>query len=257
MATIAAATGRSDHRVAVVLGSGLSDVARALVDSEPIPFSQLGLPDSTIAGHEGSLHHGEVAGVPTLVFAGRVHLYEGHDARTVTRGVEAAIEAGCSTIILTNAVGVLDLTLEVGAPVLIADHLNLTGHNPLAGPHDGRGPRFLDLTQVYDASLRALARGVDASLRETVFAQLLGPTYETPAEVEMLRRLGAGTVGMSTALEAIMARYLGARVLGISVVTNYAAGVSGEPLSHDEVAAAGRAAAQRLEAILRGVIAAL
>jgi purine-nucleoside phosphorylase len=255
---VARATGREGWEVAVVLGSGLSDIARALAPSEPVPYGRIeGMPSSTVEGHEGSLYAGELDGVATLAFAGRTHLYEGRDSTAVTYAVRSAIEAGCEVVILTNAAGGIDPELEVGAPCLISDHLNLTGVNPLAGPHDGRGPRFLDLTEVYDRDLRARARAVDQDLREGVYAGLLGPTYETPAEVRMLRALGADLVGMSTVHEAIAARYLGARVLGLSVVTNPAAGITARPLSHDEVAAAGHRAAQRLEKIIRGVIASL
>jgi purine-nucleoside phosphorylase len=249
-------TGRDDYRVAVVLGSGLSSLAGSLVGGEPIPYSSIaGMPVSAVAGHEGALYAGDVAGVPALVFAGRVHLYEGHSARTVTHWVRAAVDAGCSTIVLTNAAGGINPELQVGAPCLISDHLNLTGTSPLIGPNDDAvGPRFLDQTEVYDTKLRAMAHDVDTDLKEGVYASLIGPTYETPAEVRMLRSLGADLVGMSTVLEAIQARYLGASVLGISVVTNQAAGISPEPLSHAEVAEAGRLAAGRLERLLRGVI---
>jgi purine-nucleoside phosphorylase len=254
--TIARATGRDGHRVAVVLGSGLSDLAGSLVGGEPVPYSNIeGMPVSSVEGHEGSLYHGELDGVATLVFAGRVHLYEGHDPGTVTHWVRAAVEDGCSTIVLTNAAGGINLGLDVGAPCLISDHLNLTGMNPLVGPNDDRvGPRFLDQTEDYTRALRALAHAVDPDLKEGVYAGLLGPTYETPAEIRMLAAMGADLVGMSTVLETIQARYLGADVLGISVVTNRAAGLSPEPLSHGEVAEAGKRAAARLETILRGVI---
>jgi purine-nucleoside phosphorylase len=247
-------TGRSDWRVAVVLGSGLGELARALVGGKPIPYSSIeGMPQSSVAGHEGSLYAGEVSGVPALVFAGRVHLYEGHEPAAVTRAVRSAVEWGCDHVILTNAAGAINEELEVGALCLISDHLNLTGTNPLSGVHDGTGPRFLDLTDVYDPELRELARRVDERLPEGVYAGLHGPTYETPAEVRMLRTLGADLVGMSTVHEAIVARYLAARVLGISVVTNFAAGISPQPLSHDEVTTAGRRAGQRLEHLLREV----
>jgi purine-nucleoside phosphorylase len=251
----ARALGRADFKVAIALGSGLSELAASLVGGDPLSYADIeGMPTSAVEGHEGSLYHGEINAVPTLVFAGRVHLYEGHDARTITTWVREAVAAGCEIVVLTNAAGAITPELDVGAPCLIADHLNLTGHNPLIGPADAAGPRFLDQTEVYSSRLRALARAVDSDLREGVYAGLLGPTYETPAEITMLRTLGADLVGMSTVLEAIQARYLGAEVLGISVVTNLAAGISSEPLSHDEVAAAGRKAAARLEKILRGVL---
>jgi purine-nucleoside phosphorylase len=254
--TISQATNRATHRVAIVLGSGLGAVARSLIPDDPVPYGDLdGMPTASVAGHEGSLYSGMVEGVDVLVFAGRVHLYEGCTAREVVRPVEAAIEAGCDTVLLTNSAGGIAPTLAVGAPCLISDQLNLTGEDPLAGPHDGRGPRFLDLSTAYDPHLRALAREVDPSLQEGVYAGLRGPSYETPAEVRMLRAMGADLVGMSTVLETIRARYLGARVLGISVVTNLAAGLTPSPLSHEEVAERGRRAAGRLESLLRGVVA--
>lgn len=254
MAGLSEITGRR-HEVAIVLGSGLSDLAKSLVGGDPIPYSQIeGMPRSTVVGHEGALYSGEVGGTSTAVLAGRVHLYEGRAPGEVVHAVETVVEEGSGVVILTNAAGGIDPGLEVGAPCLISDHLNLTGTNPLVGPHDKRGPRFLDLTEVYDARLRELARDIDPSLKEAVYAGLQGPTYETPAEVRMLRTLGAGLVGMSTVLEAITARYLGARVLGISIVSNLAAGISLMPLTHQEVAEAGRNATGRLERLLRGVI---
>jgi len=244
--------------VALVLGSGLSSLAKSLVGGDPIPYGEIeGMPVSAIEGHEGALYAAEVSGVPVVAFAGRVHMYEGHSPQIATHAIQQIVEEGCGIVILTNAAGGIDKDLQVGAPCLISDHLNLTGTNPLIGPHDNRGPRFLDLSEVYDKELRALAHSVDGDLKEGVYAGLIGPTYETPAEVRMLRTLGASLVGMSTVLEAIAAHYLGARVLGISVVTNLAAGVSPQPLSHDEVAEVGRRAAARLERLLKGVIAGL
>jgi purine-nucleoside phosphorylase len=258
MASIPGVTGGKLYRVAVVLGSGLSDLAGSLVGRQRIPYSDIkALPQPRVAGHEGALYAGEVEGVPALVFAGRAHLYEGHDPATTTRWVDLAVDAGCSTVVITNAAGGINPELEVGAPSLISDHINLTGTNPLVGPGDPNGDRFLDMTDVYDPELRALARSVDPELKEGIYAGLLGPTYETPAEVRMLAALGADLVGMSTVLEAIRARYLGARVLGISVVTNRAAGLSEIPLRHEEVAEAGRRAAKRLMKLLAGVIARL
>jgi len=245
-------------RVAIVLGSGLSSLAKSLVGGDPVPYGEIdGMPVSAIEGHEGALYAAEVSGVPVAAFAGRVHMYEGHTPQIATHAIQQVVEEGCKIVVLTNAAGGIDEDLEVGAPCLISDHLNLTGTNPLIGPHDKRGPRFLDLSEVYDKELRALAHSVDHDLKEGVYAGLIGPTYETPAEVRMLRTLGASLVGMSTVLEAIAAHYLGARVLGVSVVTNLAAGVSPQPLSHDEVAEVGRSAAARLERLLSGVIAGL
>ena len=249
------AAGGKEADVAVVLGSGLSDIAARLTGARPVPFADIdGLPASTVIGHEGALYAGEVRGVRALVFAGRVHLYEGHTPGAVTLAVRAAVRAGCSTVVLTNAAGGLDPSLAVGTPCLISDHLNLTGTNPLVGAAAPDTARFPDMSRVYDARLRALAKKVDPQLEERVYAGLVGPSYETPAEVRMLQTLGAGLVGMSTVLEAIAARALGARVLGISVVTNLAAGLSPQPLSHDEVSAAGKRAAGRLERLLAGIL---
>ena len=255
ISAITRAVGRDNFKVALALGSGLSDVGASLVEGGPIPYSSVeGMPASTVEGHEGSIYFGDIGDVPTLVFAGRFHLYEGYDARTVTHWVREAVATGCTVVILTNAAGGMASRLRVGAPCLISDHLNLTGHNPLVGPADGTGPRFLDQTEVYSRRIRDLAHSVDGDLQEGVYAGLLGPTYETPAEIRMLQTLGADLVGMSTVLEAIQARHLGAEVLGISVVTNMAAGLSAAPLNHAEVAAAGANAAARLEKLLRGVI---
>ncbi len=247
----------ASSRVAVVLGSGLSEVARALIPEDPTPYSQLeGLAVPTAGSHEGALYAGRVEGVSTLVFAGRLHLYEGHGVAAVVRPIGLAKEAGCEVVVLTNASGGIDPDLQPGSIAVISDHLNLTGTNPLVG-HEDAAPRFLDLSDVYDADLRAVARSADPTLREAVYAGLLGPVYETPAEIRMLRAMGADLVGMSTVLEAIEARRLGLRVVGLSLVTNAAAGLSPSKLDHGEVSAAGRAAARRFETLLRKVIAAL
>jgi len=253
---IEAEAGRGGWRAAVVLGSGLGPLAGELIDAEPIPYSAIqGMPTSSVAGHSGSLYAGGVEGTPTLIFSGRVHLYEGHDPAAVTYAVRAAIGAGCDVIVLVNAAGAIDPNLQVGAPCLISDHLNLTGRTPLLGPNDDSiGPRFLDQTEVYDSRIRALARELDPDLPEGVYAGLLGPTYETPAEVRMLRTLGADMVGMSTVMEAIAARYLGARVGGISVISNPAAGLTEKPPSHEEVLRAAEQARPRLVKLLRGVL---
>jgi len=253
--TIAELTGRDHHKVAIALGSGLGGAGGAPVGGEPIPYGEIeGMPSSTVVGHEGALYSGEVGGVPVLLFSGRVHLYEGHDARTVTRWVTLAVEAGCDTIVLTNAAGGIRPDLEVGAPYLISDQLNLTGMSPLIGAHDERGPRFPSMVDVYDPELRALARKVDPTLGEGVYAGLLGPAYETPAEVQMLATAGADFVGMSTVLEAMMARYLGARVLGLSLVTNLGAGLTDEEPTHEEVARIGALTSDRVQELLRRLI---
>jgi purine-nucleoside phosphorylase len=242
--------------IAIALGSGLSGLAESLVGGQPIPYDELdGIPASAVTGHEGALYVGEVGDNKVLVFAGRVHLYEGYDARTVTKWVRAAISAGCHTIVLTNAAGLINPDLETGAPCLISDHLNLTGTNPLIGPNDDSlGPRFPDMTDAYDPRLRKLAKEVDPDLKEGVYAGLIGPTYETPAEIRMLKTLGADLVGMSTVLETIQARHRNAQVLGISVVTNMAAGLSDTALAHEEVEKAAASAAGRLERLLSGLL---
>jgi purine-nucleoside phosphorylase len=187
-----------------------------------------------------------------LVYLGRTHLYEGHPVDQVVHGVRTAAAAGCKVIVLTNASGGINQDFGVGQPVLLSDHLNLTGRSPMAGPEPpfGYSSRFVDLTAVYSPRLRALARQADPSLPEGVYAMLPGPHYETPAEIRMLRTAGADMVGMSTALEAIAARHLGLEVLGISLVTNPAAGLSSGELDHAEVIAAGQASAARVGALL-------
>lgn len=191
-----------------------------------------------------------------LVYLGRTHLYEGHPVDAVVHGVRTAAAAGCEVIVLTNASGGINPSYGVGQPVLLSDHINLTGRSPLSGPEPPPpyGSRFVDLTAVYSPRLRALARQADPSLAEGVYAALPGPHYETPAEIRMLRSAGADMVGMSTALEAIAARHLGVEVLGISLVTNAAAGLSGGDLDHAEVIAAGRAAAGRVGALLAQIL---
>lgn len=244
----------SSSDVAVVLGSGLSQVASDLVPAQPVPYTDLGLPSSGVPGHEGRLYAGRIEGKRVLAFAGRAHLYEGHDARTVTRAVRGAAEAGCRTVILTNAAGGVDPGLRPGDLCVITDHLNLTGTNPLIGTAPEVARNFLDMTDAYDPGLRGVALEVDPALREAVYAGLPGPSYETPAEVRMLRTLGADLVGMSTVLEAIAARREGARVLGLSLVTNVAAGLSNDPVDHDAVTSIGEAGGARLGRLLRGVI---
>lgn len=255
MGTIPHLTGRDRHKVAIALGSGLGGQDGAPVGGEAIPYGEIdSMPPTAVIGHEGALYSGEVGGVPTLLFSGRSHLYEGHDPAIVTKWVRLAADAGCDTFILTNAAGAVRPTLEVGAPCLISDQLNLTATSPLIGPHDERGPRFPSMIDVYDPALRELARSIDPSLQEGVYAGLLGPAYETPAEIRMLATIGADLVGMSTVLEAMMARYLGARVLGISVVTNLAAGLSEEEPTHEEVARIGALAAGRVQRLLTDLI---
>ena len=236
--------------VVVVLGSGWADVATGLGDEvSSMSLSDLpGVPTPTVPGHTGRASVvRRPGGTEVLVLAGRSHLYEGHPVDTVVHTVRTAVTAGCRRVVLTNACGSLDRELVVGSPVLLSDQLNLTGANPMCGedPPDGFPGRFCDLTDLYSPSLREAATAVDPSLRSGVYAGVLGGSFETPAEIRMLRTLGADLVGMSTVLEAIAARHLGAEIAGVSLVTNLAAGMAGE-LSHQEVLAAGRAASDRL-----------
>jgi purine-nucleoside phosphorylase len=231
------------HDVAVVLGSGWAPAADAIgATRTEIPLAELGgFPGSTVPGHTPAARSVHMGAVRVLVFLGRVHLYEGLSSATVVHGVRTAVAGG------------IRAGLSVGEPVLISDHLNLTGRSPLAGPPPP-GQRFTDLTDLYSPRLRALAREADPSLAEGVYAMMPGPHYETPAEITMLGRLGADLVGMSTVLEAIAARHLGAEVLGISLVTNLAAGLAGQSLSHAEVVEAGRVSASRMGTLLAGIL---
>lgn len=208
-AVLAERTGRVAHDVAVVLGSGWAPAAEAFGEPHaPVPVTELGgFRPPTVAGHAGKVLSTRVGELSVLVFLGRVHLYEGHHVETVVHGVRTAAAAGCRAVVLTNAAGGVNRSYVVGQPVLIADHLNLTGASPLTGPPppDGYAPRFVDLTDLYSARLRSVARSVDPSLAEGTYAALRGPHYETPSEVAMLAGLGADLVGMSTALEAIAA----------------------------------------------------
>jgi purine-nucleoside phosphorylase len=268
-ARLAELTGQPRHDVAVVLGSGWASAAAAIgTATAEVPVADLGgFPPPTVAGHAGVVRSvpvqgegqarapGEAGGVRALVFLGRAHLYEGHSPDTVVHGVRTAIAAGCRVVVLTNAAGGIS-GYPVGQPVLLRDHLNLTGRSPLAGPPppDGYPGRFADLTEAYSARLRGLAQQAGQDLPEGVYAGLPGPHYETPAEIRMLRLFGADLVGMSTVLEAIAARHLGAEVLGISLVTNPAAGLGEADLNHAEVVAAGQAAADRMGALLAAVL---
>ncbi|MCS6799464.1 MAG: purine-nucleoside phosphorylase [Myxococcota bacterium] len=246
--------------IGFVLGSGLGAFADAIEQPAAIAYEHIeGMPASTVPGHAGRLVLGLVGPVPVAVMQGRVHLYEGREASEVVHGVRLLVMLGARTIVLTNAAGGLLPGMQPGELMLIEDHMNLTGRNPLVGPNDERwGPRFPDMTDVYDPRLRALAvragQRVGVPLRSGVYAGLLGPSYETPAEVRMLARLGASAVGMSTVLEAIAARHMGARLLGISCITNLAAGLAGAPLSHDEVADVAGRVRERFIALLRAFV---
>jgi purine-nucleoside phosphorylase len=243
-------TGAPRFDVAVILGSGWSAAAEAIGPAEAeFPLDDLGgFAAPAVPGHSRTVRYVRSGDKHVLVFTGRVHLYEGHEPATIVHPVRTAISGGCGTIVLTNAAGGIREGLAAGQPVLVRDHLNLTGRSPLTGP------RFTDLTDLYTPRLRALAHEADPGLAEGVYAALPGPHYETPAEIAMLRVLGADLVGMSTVLEAIAARELGAEVLGISLVTNLAAGLSGQPLSHDEVTTTARAAAARVGELLARIL---
>jgi purine-nucleoside phosphorylase len=260
---IAERTGVDRHDVLVVLGSGWTPAAdRFGTTTAEIPVGELpGFPSVGVAGHAGVLRSVEAeGGARILALLGRVHAYEGHPLDTVVHGVRSAVRAGCHTVVLTNAAGGLRDGMHVGQPVLISDHLNLTARSPLTGPAapDALGlPRFVDLTEAYSARLRGLAREVDPSLEEGVYAGLPGPQYETPAEIRMLQTLGADLVGMSTVHEVIAARHVGAEVLALSLVTNLAAGLGDRDLDHADVLEAGRASAEAMGDLLAQVVARL
>jgi purine-nucleoside phosphorylase len=247
-------------RVGLVLGSGLGGLADALSDVTAIPFDQLpGWPAASAPGHAGRLLLGRLEGVPVACLQGRLHLYEGLDARKVVEPVLLLGRLGAGVIVLTNAAGGVNPAYRAGTLMVIRDHLNLTGRNPLLGPNDeALGTRFPDLTDVWEPELRkglhAAGSAAGVALEEGVYAGLLGPTYETPAEVRMLRTLGADAVGMSTVMEAIAARWAGLRVCGVSLVTNPGAGISDHPLTHAEVLVAANAAGPRLAGVLRGFV---
>ena len=248
-AALAERTGVPSHDVAIVLGSGWVPAIDALgTPNAEVTVTELpGFLPPTVEGHAGRIRSLDVAGVQVLPFLRRSHFYGGHGVERGVHGVRVAAAAGCRTIVLTNACGGLRPGMQVGDPVLISDHLNLTGRTPLVGA------RFVDLTDLYSARLRAMVRAIDPSISEGVYAMFPGPQYETPAEVRMAGVLGADLVGMSTVLEAIAARAEGCEVLGLSLVTNLAAGL-GDPLDHEEVLAAGRAAASRMGELLARLV---
>jgi purine-nucleoside phosphorylase len=249
-AALAEATGVPKHDVAVVLGSGWRPAADLLgASAHELAMGELpGFVRPAVAGHGGTLRSVPVGERQVLVLLGRTHLCGGHGGDAVAHGVRTAAAAGCRAVVLTNAAGGIREGMSVGEPVLVADHLNLTGVSPL------RGPRFVDLTDLYSPRLRALAREIEPALSEGVYAGLAGPHFETPAEIRMLRGLGADLVGMSTVLEAIAARAEGVEVFALSLVTNLAAGLTGAPLDHQEVLDAGAAAATRMGELLRELV---
>jgi purine-nucleoside phosphorylase len=254
--------GEHEPRVAIVLGSGLGAVADAVAAPIRVPYGELpGFPAPGAPGHQGEFVAGTLAGVPVLVQSGRFHLYEGHAPATVALPVRVFARLGIGTLILTNAAGAIRPTLRPPTLMLIADHVNLMFRNPLVGPVEEGEERFPDMSEPYDRALRALAREAARAqripLEEGVYAALLGPSFETPAEIRMLARLGADAVGMSTVPEVLAARARGMRCLGVSSVTNWAAGLAAAPLSHEEVLHAGAALAADLGTVIQGVVARL
>jgi len=249
--------------IGIVLGSGWGDFADKIINPVRIKYADVpGFPISGVKGHAGEWIHGMIGGKQALVMSGRFHSYEGYDLKTVTLPIRVMNALGVRTVILTNAAGGINTSYEVGDLMLIADHINMTGRNPLSGPnYDALGERFPDMSAAYDRQLRSLAHaaaaGIGLTLREGIYAQMSGPSFETPAEIRMLRIMGADAVGMSTVPEATVARHGGMRVMGLSCITNMAAGVLDQPLSHSEVIEAGSAAAGRisrfLEAFVRGL----
>ena len=246
---------------AVVLGSGLGDFASSLDRATSMPYGDIpNWPVSNVVGHEGRLVIGEAEGRPIAALSGRAHFYEGYDLRTVTFATRVLGVLGVKTLILTNAAGGINSGFAPGDLMVIDDHINLLGSSPLTGPNDERfGVRFPDLTHVYSPRLRRLAHEVGAAqgltLRHGVYAACHGPSYETPAEVRYLRIIGADAVGMSTVPEAIVARHMGVEVLGLSCITNFAAGVLPQPLNHDEVLETAKRVREAFTALLNGVIA--
>ena len=247
---LAERTGADKHDVALVMGSGWLPAADALGQAEhEFPAAELpGFSAPAVEGHGGTIRSVKLGDRRLLIFLGRTHFYEGRGVASVVHGMRTAAASGVGTVVLTNGCGGLDTSWTPGTPVLIRDHINLTGTSPVVGPN------FVDLTDLYSSRLRALCQEVDPSLDDGVYVQFPGPHYETPAEIAMVKAIGGTLVGMSTVLEAIAAREAGMEVLGISLVTNYAAGITGEPLNHEEVLEAGRMSATRMGALLADVL---
>jgi len=247
-------------KIGLVLGSGLGAFADSLTESTKVPYSEIpAFPQSTAIGHAGRMVIGKAGGSPVAAMQGRVHQYEGYSAQQVVFPIRVFARMGIKAVILTNAAGGINLGYSQGALVLIRDHINLQGTNPLVGPNDDRfGVRFPDMTHAYGKQYRQAAREeavkLKIQLHEGVYAALLGPSYETPAEIEYLRRIGADLVGMSTVAEVIAARHMGLEVLAISCVTNMAAGILDEPLSHAEVIETAERVKSTFEALLRAVL---
>ena len=249
-----------EPRIAIVLGSGLGGFADDFEDATRIPYNEIpGFPRSTVEGHSGRLVGGKVDSVPVLAMQGRVHYYEGYSLEEVTFPVRTFKLLGIKTLVLTNAAGGINVELTQGALMVLSDHVNLMGDNPLRGPNDERfGPRFPDMSGVYSPALQELvveeAKAMGTEVRRGIYGGLSGPSYETPAEIHLLRNLGADAVGMSTVPEAIVARHMDMEVLGISCITNMAAGISDEPIDHAEVMAIGDSVRGTFTELLRRVV---
>ena len=247
-------------RLGIILGSGLGNFAAQVEDPTAIPYAEIPhFPQSTVEGHSGKLILGHIAGVPVAVMQGRVHAYEGYPLSEVTFPTRVLGLVGCKTLIVTNAAGGINTTYRQGSLVAIADHINLTGSNATVGPNESKfGPRFFDMTAAYSPALRALAHSEAAKqnipLAEGIYLAVLGPSYETPAEIRAFRTLGADLVGMSTVHEVIVARHMGIEVLGLSLVTNMAAGVLDEAINHEEVMETGRRVERRFTSLLTALI---
>ena len=249
-----------EPRIAIVLGSGLGGFADDFEDPVRIPYHEIpGFPRSTVEGHAGRLVGGKVESVPVLAMQGRMHYYEGYSLEEVTFPIRTFKLLGIKTLVLTNAAGGINVQLTQGALMVLSDHVNLMGDNPLRGPNDDRfGPRFPDMSAVYSHELQELvideAKAIGVEVRRGIYGALSGPSYETPAEIHLLRNLGADAVGMSTVPEAIVARHMGLEVLGISCITNMAAGISDEPINHEEVMETGNRVRETFAELLRRVI---
>jgi purine-nucleoside phosphorylase len=259
---IRARLGVTDPACAIVLGSGLGDLAHDVVDARRIPFAEVpGFPTATVVGHAGALIAGTLGGREVIALAGRFHMYEGHPAALAGFPVRVVHALGARTLFVSNAAGGVRRTFAAGDLMIIADHLNLMFRNPLVGPLQPGDVRFPDMSDPYDAALRALLRRIAAErgirVQEGVYAGSIGPTYETPAETRMLERLGADATGMSTVPEVVVARAIGMRVAGVSCITNMACGIALHPLSHEEVLETGRAVGAQFRALVTEFVRAL
>jgi purine-nucleoside phosphorylase len=249
-----------DPRVCVVLGSGLAGLESRIDDAVTIPYSQLtGFMESTVRGHDGKLVLGRIGLIPVMVMVGRFHYYEGYSMEEVTYPIRVLGQLGCKVLVLTNAAGAINVAFDKGSLMVVSDHINLMGVSPLCGENDERfGPRFPDMSEVYDSNFQNIAieegRSLGIELRRGIYAAMSGPAYETPAEIHMLRVFGADVVGMSTVPEAIVARHMGIKVLTISCVTNKAPGLDDQPVTHADVLKTGKEVSAQLTSLLERTI---